>query len=233
MPGKKLLSLGRSDNPDDSQGLLRAERGQHPGSTQRTERPPLDTETSGDALHLLTGGAAVASDVSRVNTRWPDLPVIHNAFFVPGKVPSLNDLLDAKSRAQPVLRSIIMRQKPGKGKGNGNRYSAYNDIKQDWTTRTVRALSAGFTPVPACYFGYVIVENDLRRDPSNVCSAAIKFIEDGLVKAKVIPNDGWRHILGIRMVPIHRVDHPPGVYVVMSDKKIDEDLLVLRYEESL
>ena len=233
MQGKKLLSLGRSDNPDDSQGLLRAERGQHPGSTQRTERPPLDTETSGDALHLLTGGAAVARDVPWVDARWTLLSVIHNAFFVPGKVPSLNDLLEARGAMAPVARSIIMRQKPVKGKSRAHRFDLYNDIKQDWKSRTVRALGDGFKRVEQAHFGYVVVEDTLKRDPSNICSAAVKFVEDGLVAAGVIPNDGWSNVLSIRVTWVHRKGIPPGIFVVMSDKKIDEDLLVLRYEESL
>lgn len=194
------------------------------------EAEPLDAELPADVFYLSRRRTEVASEVRRVDAR---IPVIHNSFFVPGKVPSLNDLLDAKSKNQPILRSIIMRQRPKKGKGDGARYSLYNDIKQDWSSRTIHALGAPFVRVEGCYFGYVIVEETLKRDPSNVCSAAIKFIEDGLVKAGAIPNDGWGNVLGIRMTVIHRPGRPPGVYVVMSDTLLLESELVVEYEDHL
>ncbi len=51
------------------------------------------------------------------------------------------------------------------------------------------------------------------------------------MEAKVMPNDGWRNVLGIRMVCIHRPGRDPGIFVVMSDQRLDEDELVRRYEE--
>ncbi len=35
----------------------------------------------------------------------------------------------------------------------------------------------------------------MKRDPSNIAAAAAKFIEDGLIKAGVIENDGWKQVL--------------------------------------
>lgn len=156
--------------------------------------------------------------------------MIHNAFWVAGKVPSLNELLDSKSRAPTAMRSIIMRRKPVKGKG-GERWCEYNEIKQSWKARTVRALGTPFVRVESAYFAYLVVEETMKRDPSNICSAAIKFIEDGLVEAGVIPNDGWKQVKGIRMHCHHRPDRDPGVYVVLSDEPIDERQLVAEYED--
>jgi len=158
-------------------------------------------------------------------------PVIHNAFFVPGKVPSLNELLDAKGGTAPKVQSIIMRHLPKKGKGRGARFDAYNDIKQDWKHRTVRAIGAPFVRVKASFFGYVVVEESLRRDPSNVCASAIKFIEDGIVEAGVMSNDGWDNVLGIRVHWVHRKGRDPGIYVVMSDVPLLEEELEREYEE--
>lgn len=155
--------------------------------------------------------------------------VIHNSFFVPGKVPSLNELLDSKSRAPVAMRSIIMRRKPVKGQG---RWCEYNEIKQDWKARTIRALGSPFVRVDKAYFGYVVVEETFKRDPSNFCSAAIKFIEDGLVEAGAIPNDGWQNVLGIRVHWLHRVGREPGVHVVMSDRPLLEVQLTIEYEEN-
>lgn len=158
--------------------------------------------------------------------------MIHNAFFVPGKVPSLNELLDAKGGTAPRVASIIMRHLPKKGKGRAARFDAYNDLKQDWKQRTVRAIQSPFVRVKSCYFAYLVVEETLRRDPSNICSSAIKFIEDGIVDAGVMSNDGWDNVLGIRVHWVHRKSRPPGIYVIMSDSKLTEEELEREYEES-
>jgi hypothetical protein len=229
---KEFATLLRSDSPDDSHRLLDGERDTLPSSTELPKAPPFDAELPADAFDLTRRRPAVAGDVSRVDAGRS--PVIHNAFWVAGKVPSLNDLLSAKSGGSaPILSSLIMRYRPGKGKQRGARFNLYNDIKQDWKRRTIKAIGTPFVRVAACYFGYVVVEETLKRDPSNICSAAIKFIEDGLVEAGVIPNDSWGNVLGIRMVCVHRKGRDPGVYVVMSDTPLPEACLVGHYEESL
>lgn len=230
MATENLTALRSSDEPDDSLGLLDRERDTLPSSSELTQRPSLDSEARAGLLHQSHSDLQVSRNVPGVNA-WRQ-PVIHNAFFVPGKVPSLNDLLEARGAMAPVIRSIIMRRKPTKAKSRGHRFDLYNDIKQDWKQRTVAALGTPFVRVEACYFGYVIVEETLKRDPSNICSAAIKFIEDGLVEAGAISNDGWKQVLGIRMVCVHRPGRDPGVYVVMSDAKLDEYQLVAEYEDS-
>lgn len=229
MSPKKLRALGSADSPDDPQGFGDAERSTWPSPPELAEAGPLDAELPSDVFDLTRRRPTVPRDVPRVDAG--NVGVIHNTFWVAGKVPSLNDLIDAKGTRAPVIRSIIMRQRPKKGQRGGG-FDLYNDIKQDWTARTIRAVGSPFVRCLSAYFGYVVVEETTRRDPSNVCSAAIKFIEDGLVKAGVIPNDGWGNVLGIRPVCIHRPGREPGVYVVMSDRRIDEDDLVLHYEES-
>lgn len=223
-----LLSPKRSD---DLHRFFDAVGGKSAPSTKYAEVDSVDTELDADPFYLRRVDAEVASDVFRVDARRP-FPVIHNAFWVPGKVPSLNDLLDAKGTRKPIVRSIIMRAKPGKGKQRGGEYDLYNDIKQDWKQRTIRAIGAPFVRVSSAYFGYVVVESERRRDPSNICSAAVKFIEDGLVVGGVLPNDGWDNVLGIRVHWLHRPGRDPGVYVVMSDEALTEDQLAAEYEET-
>ena len=158
--------------------------------------------------------------------------MIHNAFFVPGKVPSLNELLDARGRTAPRVASIIMKHLPKKSKAPGIRYDAYNDIKQDWKIRTIGAIGAPFVRVKSAYFGYLVVEETERRDPSNICASAIKFIEDGIVEAGVMKNDGWKQVLGIRVHWICRPKHRPGIYVIMSDEPLTEAQLESEYEDA-
>lgn len=222
------MNLAHGANEPDA--LLDGERHQLTLATQLAERESLNAERPAELLDRPGRDSDIPSNVFRVDAR---IPVIHNAFFVPGKVPSLNDLLDARGAGQPIIRSIIMRRKPTKAKSGGMRFDLYNEIKQDWTQRTIAALGAPFIRVPSCYFGYVVVEETLKRDPSNICSAAVKFIEDGLVKAGAIPNDGWDQVKGIRVTWIHRKGQVPGVYVVMSDELLSEERLVLEYEDHL
>ncbi len=225
------FTLSTSQVSQDADGLLDAERATVPYPAHESELPSLDAQPDADLFHLSRRSTRVLGDGLGVDSGW-SVAVVHNAFWIAGKVPSLNDLLAAKGGGSaPVLSSLIMRHKPQKGKQRGARFDLYNDIKQDWKRRTIKAVGSPFVRVTACYFGYVVVEETLKRDPSNVCSAAIKFIEDGLKEAGVIPNDGWKNVLGIRMITIHRPGRDPGVYVVMSDQKLDEDHLVTHYEE--
>lgn len=230
MSTQKTLTLHSADRSDDADRLVDTKRSARSLPPESSETPSFDAELPADAFDLVRVRTQVPSQVSSVDAGW-SVPVIHNAFFVAGKVPSLNDLLEARGAQAPTIRSIIMRRRPGKAKSLGARFDLYNEIKQDWAHRTVHALPLPYVRVPAAYFGYVIVEETLKRDPSNVCSAAIKFIEDGLVKAGVIPNDGWKNVLGIRMVCIHRPGRDPGVYVVMSSEALPEERLVHEYEE--
>ena len=229
---KKTQPLPSADCLNDSPRLLRTERDTLPFTAQATQAPSLDAQLLGDVFHLTSRGAQEPSNVSWVDADRPRLPVIHNAFFVPGKVPSINELLDAKGGTAPKVASIIMRHLPKKGKQRGARFDVYNDIKQDWKRRTVMAIGAPFVRVKACYFGYLVIENEMRRDPSNICASAIKFIEDGIVEAGVMKDDGWKNVLGIRVHWIHRVKHRPGIYVVMSDVRLTEEQLELEYEDA-
>lgn len=43
---------------------------------------------------------------------------------------------------------------------------------------------------------YLWVEKNKRRDKDNVSSMGRKLVQDALVRAKVIKNDGWEHISG-------------------------------------
>lgn len=229
---KKTQPLPSADYANDSSRLLDAKRDTLPFSTQAAQAPSLDAQLTADFFHLARRSSEKPSEVRSIDASRPRLPVIHNAFFVPGKVPSLNELLDARGRSAPRVASIIMKHLPKKGKAPGIRFDAYNDIKQDWKVRTIGAIGAPFVRVKQAYFGYLIIENEQRRDPSNICASAIKFIEDGIVEAGVMPNDGWDNVLGIRVHWIHRKKHRPGIYVVMSDTKLTEEQLESEYEDA-
>lgn len=53
-----------------------------------------------------------------------------------------------------------------------------------------------FRPTGKVWMKYTWYEPNRRRDKDNISSFGRKVIQDGLVKAGVLENDGWRHIEG-------------------------------------
>lgn len=148
--------------------------------------------------------------------------MIHNVFFIPGKVPSMNELLRFKANSGPAMTSIIRRTGQKKGQF---RFNLYNETKRDWSSRVLKAVKSApnSVRVKSAHFSYLVIEKNQRRDPSNICSSAVKFIEDGLQKAGVIPDDGWKQVLGISTYWGIYDGHDHGVYVVMSDKEMRKE----------
>jgi len=132
-----------------------------------------------------------------------------NTLWIPGKLPGLNEIIRARS-----------------SRGNG---VAYTSMKKALTKEISDLAKYGrLKPMASAYFTYLHFERTRQRDPSNFCSGVSKFVEDGLVHAKVLGNDGWRHILGFT----HWWDvskTKPGVFVVMNDCQLvpPEDALAI------
>ncbi len=229
----KTQPLPSADHRDNPSGIIDRQRDTLPFSAEQLQAPSLDAQLMGDFFHVARACPEVAGEVGGIDANRLRVPVIHNAFFVPGKVPSLNELLDAKGGTNDKKRLLILRHLPKKGKQPAPQWvHAYNDIKQSWKRRTIAAIGTPFVRVKAAYFGYVIVEQEKRRDPSNICSSAIKFIEDGIVEAGVMKDDGWENVLGIRVHWVHRAQREPGIYVVMSDVRLAEEQLEMEYEDA-
>lgn len=99
--------------------------------------------------------------------------------IIPGKLNNLNDYTTA-CRTNPY---------------EGAKMKANNE------TKAVQAILSQFgrlritCPV---YMKYRWYEPDRRRDKDNVSSFGRKVIQDSLVQAKVLKNDGWKEITGFR-----------------------------------
>lgn len=100
-------------------------------------------------------------------------------FTIPRRLPGLNEYIDLE-------------------RAGGGRYSA-NKMKQETQTMIHWAIKGGplrnvklECPV---IIHYLWLEPDRRRDMDNIAFAK-KFVQDALVKAGVLPNDGWKHIKG-------------------------------------
>lgn len=111
-------------------------------------------------------------------------------FFIPLRMPSWNEAIDA-SNASPFK---------------------YNAMKQKWGHVTALfARQAGLPKVDGPrHFEYEFHEPNRRRDPSNML-AAVKFIEDGLQAAGILPKDNWDYVSSIAVT--WKVSEKPGVLV--------------------
>lgn len=94
-----------------------------------------------------------------------------------GTLPGLNDIIDA-SRANYRL-------------GNALKQQAQNAVM--WH---IKRQLRGVKFEKAVRLRYTFYEPNRRRDKDNIASGAHKVIQDALVKAGVLQNDGWRHVEG-------------------------------------
>ncbi len=122
--------------------------------------------------------------------------------WIPGKLPSLNELLDARASF-------------GRLGGHPKRWNEYTAVKRGWEHHIAWLVRAQhIEPVEKAYFTYVFIEANRRRNPSNVVSASVKIIEDALQKCGVIKNDGWSEVLGLSAY--WEIGKDPGVAVFLS-----------------
>lgn len=97
--------------------------------------------------------------------------------MIEGRMPGLNEYVAAE-RAH--------RLKAAKMKRRWQDAAAWAAMAQlgTWKPRTPVTIS------------YLWVEGDRRRDKDNVCAFGRKVIQDALVEAGYLPDDGWDEIAG-------------------------------------
>lgn len=120
--------------------------------------------------------------------------------WIPGPLPGLNEMIAA-------------------AKGAGGRGIAYSRMKRQWTD-TVWALAKS-NGLPSFQrtvsFVFEWREASRRRDPDNVAAAGRKLILDGLVKAGVLPGDGWNSVVAwTDKFTLVGALGPPGCLVTMD-----------------
>jgi len=153
--------------------------------------------------------------------------VIYNQWFFPWRAPSMNDLVFLKGSNGKISWIPI-----GGKKRNPNQFNMYNQLKQQWTSRVCTyVVKTGFNKVKSAYFHYLLVEPNVKRDPSNIVASACKFIEDGLIKAGVIENDGWKQVLGIRPYWILDRESEGGVFLVMANEHLSHNAIESYYNQ--
>jgi hypothetical protein len=73
----------------------------------------------------------------------------------------------------------------------------------------------GIKKMPYAYISLIWFEENTKRDPDNIC-AGVKFINDALVNCKILPGDGWAHVLGLKHQFVH--DKKSSVHITLTDK---------------
>ena len=63
---------------------------------------------------------------------------------------------------------------------------------------------------------YTFYEPNRKRDLDNISGVAHKFIQDALVKCKVLDNDGWNNIVGFED-HFFTDKHNPRIEVVLEE----------------
>jgi hypothetical protein len=138
--------------------------------------------------------------------------------WLPGKLPGLNELVNAKAAHSPkVPRGVL-----------------YNQLKKSVHERVQLCVGSQKFRTMGGHFNYLLVESDKRRDPSNVAGAAIKMIEDGLQKAGVLKNDGWDQVHGCTWYPHCEDGAAPGVCLLVQDCPVlSKNAMIVRLQNYL
>jgi hypothetical protein len=129
--------------------------------------------------------------------------------FIPGRLPGLNDIIEAQSKA------IWVRGKSGKRV----RLSKYAQMKSEMGGRIELLARAQKLPVLSTpsHFHYHFHERDRGRDPSNIMAGAVKIIEDGLQQCNRLLNDNWCWVLSISASFSSGSCHPEGITVTARE----------------
>lgn len=95
----------------------------------------------------------------------------------------------------------------------------YMSMKRLYTNKVIRMLDQ--YDIKRCkspiHLKFVWLEPDRRRDPDNICAGS-KFILDGMVKAKIIKSDGFKHVLSIKSFFNVNKDGPGVLVEIKNDQ---------------
>lgn len=104
--------------------------------------------------------------------------------WIPHRFPGENEIL--KARKSKFFQYTAMKAR-------------FTGIVEMHTMSAINRRNVRFdsviVPFPAVTLRLTYCEERTNRDPDNI-AAAKKFILDGLVKAGIIQNDGWKQVLG-------------------------------------
>lgn len=91
-------------------------------------------------------------------------------FVIYGDLPSMNEIIATSKK----------------------HYAAYSKMKNVYTALVANSCK-GLEPIERADFVITWYCKNMKRDKDNIISGQ-KFIFDGIVKAGILPNDGWKEI---------------------------------------
>ncbi len=119
---------------------------------------------------------------------------------IKGTLPGLNEYIDLE-----------------RGKAGKQRANALKQRTQQVIGAAINKQLRGVRFTRPVTMHYTWVEKNRRRDKDNIAFAR-KFVQDALVRARVLENDGWRHVEGF--TDSFAVDkNAPRVEVIITDEQ--------------
>lgn len=97
--------------------------------------------------------------------------------IIPGKLDNLNDYISAER---------THRQKGAKMKA----------VNEDIVIIAIKQCMRGVKIEKPVFMEYTWLEQNKRRDKDNISSFGRKVIQDALVDAGVLKDDGWKYVVG-------------------------------------
>ena len=118
---------------------------------------------------------------------------MEQVFSIPGQLPGLNEYINAE---------------------RGNKYAAakMKRTAEDKVVLCCRQLQ----PVDRAFISVEWTVPNKRKDRSNI-RFAIKFIEDGLIRAGILSSDGWKFVLGHRDSYVVSAQNPHITVTITSN----------------
>lgn len=98
-------------------------------------------------------------------------PQNRDVIIVDGELPDLNTIIDQSK----------------------SHWANYSKMKKTYTSRVAQA-AIGARQVKRADIDITYYCKNRRKDPDNIIGGGNKFVLDGLVKAGIIKDDGWRHV---------------------------------------
>ena len=104
-------------------------------------------------------------------------------FYIPKRLPGLNEIIKWSKQPIPWL---------SKGKKRVYQYTIEKQQVEDYIiTHIYEQRGTKSIKFTHCRIHFKWIEENKRRDPSNVCAGGRKFILDALVKFGILTNDNW------------------------------------------
>lgn len=110
--------------------------------------------------------------------------------WIPFKLPGMNEIVGSSKASGVYHYKAHLNGVPDGKRGRGK----YGRVKRGLEDAIILIAKTSIRPVKLARFSFLWVEADRRRDPDNIHAGA-KIVFDALIRARIIPGDGWSYIV--------------------------------------